>query len=165
MNRNIDYESTIQFAELGYNESNTTNSTCSWTSNDHELDLSAFQGQEIATVDPQNNSISYGISPCDNLLSCDNLKVMSYILDIQDTKCVKYLSIWQNGVISPNYNPEMKTWQFVYNNGQLCDGFENIFEVFWVCDKSEKNNAKIVDFDKTDVCSYKMIINSSFACS
>ena len=42
---------------------------------------------------------------------------MSYQFDYINGKCNNYLSIWEQGINAPKYDPITKEWQFMYSNG------------------------------------------------
>lgn len=137
---------------------------CVWNIGENMLNLTQYQGQTLTLIEDKNNSILVSISPCSNMLSCNGTKVMSYQYDLTNDKCINYLGIFEQGMIDPSYNLNEKEWQFVYTNGQKCNGFENIYTVYWRCDYNTINEAKIVSFDMIGECQYDMHINSSSAC-
>eukprot|EP01084_Bolivina_argentea_P182260 314681_1 len=142
---------------------------CLWNMGGHILNLTAFRNQTLATIDSKNSSIVVAMTPCDNLLICDDGNfveaVMAYREEFMHNTCVDYLAIWDEGLNEPRYDVSSRTWQFVYENGQKCGGFERVFQVFWKCDYQTRNTAKIVTFEQTGSCSFEMHINSSYACS
>eukprot|EP01084_Bolivina_argentea_P182262 314686_1 len=138
---------------------------CFWNIGNNILNLTAFRNQTLATIDSKNSSIVVAMTPCDNLLTCNDEKVMTYRQEWMYNTCVDYLAIWDEGLNEPRYDVSSKTWQFVYQNGQKCGGFERVFQVFWKCDYQTRNTAKIVIFEQTGSCSFEMHINSSYACS
>ena len=141
-------------------------SNCLWNVGQNVLNLTAFNDKTISMFDPKNNVTLYAISPCGDYLLCNDTKVMSGIYYKTIDNCNEYLSIWNiENVINPNYNSKLKAWQFVYDNGEKCNGFDPIFEVYWYCDLEIENDAKIVNFVNVGECTYQMMINSSYACS
>eukprot|EP01084_Bolivina_argentea_P137613 242361_1 len=145
----------------------TTNTTrgCLYHSADYTLNLTQYDGFELSKVDDTNNDLVYRLSPCANGLDCNGIKVNSNVLNIATDKCEKYLSIWKDGAVIPKYNENDKMWQFVYTNGEECDGVKSQLEIDWVCDPNNVNKAVIVFAQTMSPCSYKIIVNSSSACN
>eukprot|EP01084_Bolivina_argentea_P229092 386738_1 len=160
------------------NQSNNTNTTttttpspipggCLFHSSDskHSLNLSQYEGMTLSKVDDVDNSLVYSLSPCDNLLSCNGEKVNSFVFDITSMECVKYLSIWEENHVIPKYDENDKMWEFIYTDGQKCNGLETVMEIFWVCDPNTANKAVVVSAKSLNECSYQMYVNSSSACN
>eukprot|EP00483_Globobulimina_turgida_P009066 UN09084 len=79
--------------------------------------------------------------------------------------CTQYLSVWNDGAVKPQYDAQDKVWQFVYNNGEKCNGLQEELQVIWVCDPTKVDSAAIVKAGKTEQCSFEITVNSSTACS
>lgn len=151
-----------------YNVSTTTTTTtavpggdCFWNIGNNILNLTSYKNQTIATLETNNTDIIAAITPCENGLQCGNERVMSYEYDFVNDKCDNFLAIWEEGINEPIYDPNNREWQFIYTNGEKCDGnLENIYSVYWLCDYETNNQAKVVYFKQTGICSYEMHVNS-----
>eukprot|EP01083_Nonionella_stella_P259126 885056_1 len=165
------YDLTKEMAKLEAENITTTPSPipggCLFRSSDskHSLNLTQYEGTTLAKVDDNDNSLIYSISPCDNLLPCNNMQVNTYQFDLNKMACVKYLSIYKDGQVIPKYDETDKMWQFIYTNGQPCNGLESVLQVYWRCDPNMNNKSQIVNAQELATCNYQMIINSSFACN
>ena len=147
------------------------NSSCAWTANNgvNMLNLTSLQDSIIINADSSNTSLYFLYTPCKNSIECNDAETMAALKDFADDTCPHYLAIWEgvNGKdVNIDYDPmDGGSWQFVYTNGEKCNGFyENIFEVFWMCDRSEPQ-FKVIDSRQNGICSFQMTINSSLACS
>eukprot|EP01084_Bolivina_argentea_P045241 83281_1 len=138
---------------------------CVWKSSDgeHILNISGMAGKSLSIADDEKENIYYVYSPCSNTMRCDDIYAMAYLLDGSTFDCKKYLAIWENGIIQPNYSYELKSWQFVYTNGESCNGFENVFIVEWICDETAET-PKIIEAKETMTCNYQFRVNSTLAC-
>ena len=87
---------------------------------------------------------------------------MAYLINTKNFECNKYLAIWKNGINEPNYNKQLKSWQFVFTNGELCNGFECVFIVNWNCDQHAINPQ--INANERGQCIYQITINSTLAC-
>jgi len=171
-NGQFSYELTKEIAQLEAQNITTTPSPipiggCLYHSQDsqHMLNLTQLEGTTIAKVDDTDASLVWYLSPCDNLLSCNDMKANSAIMNVAEMKCDKYLSIWQNGEVIPKYDENDKMWQFIYTNGEQCNGLESVLQVYWMCDPNMHNKSEMVVAQTLAQCEYQMVINSSFACN
>ena len=89
---------------------------------------------------------------------------MAYIFDTRNFECQRYLAEWENGINEPNYSPSLKSWQFVFTNGEKCDGLESVFIATWVCDENAKT-PEVISSAEIEPCITEMIINSTLACN
>mmetsp|Transcript_63682 Transcript_63682/g.57330 ORF Transcript_63682/g.57330 Transcript_63682/m.57330 type:complete len:339 (-) Transcript_63682:139-1155(-) len=140
----------------------------------HKLNLENVAGQEIKYQDSNsmNDDLYYVYTPCTNTFRCDNdIFAMAYLFNISSFECNKYLAQWEDGMIEPTYSEELKTWEFVYTNGEPCNGtnskeggggLQNVFVVDWICDP-HANQPKITQAQQNG-CVYTMNINSTIAC-
>eukprot|EP01084_Bolivina_argentea_P319826 554782_1 len=139
---------------------------CIWMSSDgnHMLNISSIIGQTLSISEGNTSYLYYLYTPCTNTLKCDNnTYAMAYIFDGYRFECKKYLAVWEDGINGPNYSEELKTWQFVFTNGERCDNFENVFIIEWVCDEAAVKPS-VVKAIETITCNYQLVINSSLAC-
>ena len=141
---------------------------CSWESSDGQriLDLSQFAGNSLSAPNSENNELFYVYTPCQNTLKCGpgDLYAMAYFIDYENFLCQQYLAVWDNGINTPFYNNVLDSWQFVYQNGESCNGFEMVFIVIWNCDMVAQT-PQVVQAQRNEECSYQMVINASLACA
>eukprot|EP01084_Bolivina_argentea_P024281 45260_1 len=152
---------------MGNGTNNNSNITtgCEWTNGNNKLNLTRFEGTTLSYKDVNNSDMVWALSPCDNLGSCDGKKVNSYLFNVSTMACMQYLSIWNDGQVKPQYDAQDKIWQFVYNNGEKCNGLQEELQVNWYCDPAQHDSAVIVSATKTGQCTYEISVNSSSACS
>eukprot|EP01084_Bolivina_argentea_P319353 553920_1 len=137
---------------------------CLWNVNELTLDLTVFNNVTMSAASQTNNRLLYRYSPCANMLSCNGVKDMVDLVDIATLDCEKYLAVWNHTGQYPNYDSVDKSWQFLYTNGENCNGFESVLTVIWECDatvstyvvKTAKNIAQ---------CQDEIIIASKHACT
>eukprot|EP01084_Bolivina_argentea_P251915 422698_1 len=144
---------------------NNTVKQCQWMSNDgkHILNLMDIMGMSLVSKDTENDDLSYVYTPCSNSHLCDDTYSMAYLMNSTNFQCEKYLAVWDDGINVPQFNEQLKSWQFVYENGEPCNGFKDVFVLIWNCDSNAKIPV-IVEAVKDTECLYQMIINSTLAC-
>lgn len=163
------YELTVrtQYACVGqsYACPNVTD-VCEWYTEDgkNNLNLTALRNKTLSRVDNQNDALMYLLTPCRNHVKCGTEHVMADIVNMNTLECETYLAKWDGGKVAPSYNSKLKQWKFVYNNGETCDGEENISEIIWNCDETIKDNAEIVRVKDNGACNYQIYVNSSLVC-
>lgn len=140
---------------------------CSFETDDgeHVLDITHVAGKTLSFQNQDNFDEYFVYTPCTNTMRCkDDTIAMAYLFDNQDFQCDRYLAVWDYQSVEPSYSPSKKIWQFVYENGQKCDGLENVFVVNWVCDKYAASPKIVEAMQSGSSCVYSMSINSSLAC-
>eukprot|EP01084_Bolivina_argentea_P211365 359551_1 len=146
------------------------NNTCAWRSEigDNILNLTTVSKDVIVGQDASNISLIFLYTPCNNDLACGATKAMAILEDFETNSCNKYLALWE-GVhgadMNVNYDKANNgSWQFVFTNGEKCDDYESIFEVYWFCDRNVIP-FRLISSTATGICSSQMVITSYLACS
>ena len=65
--------------------------------------------------------------------------------------------------MNANYDKDSKSWQFIYLNGDKCDGFESVLEVIWKCDQ-DVAKYDVISAANLAQCQDEIIIASRYAC-
>merc|ERR1712129_413224 len=107
----------------------------------NKLDLSSFANGTIVGQSDSDSNLFFRYSPCRNAFKCATTADMIDLYDITSETCDRTLAIW-NGDGDVNYNEKEKSWEFVYTDGESCDGFASITTVLWTCN--------------TDIASFKV---------
>eukprot|EP01084_Bolivina_argentea_P003224 6025_1 len=152
--------SMIQYAVLDYNG---TDNICSWNANNGKnvLDLSDLYGQSIWG---SNNQYYYRYTPCTNMLTCNGTNEMvAKLYEHNNLACSSYIAIWDNYTTKVDYDNGNKTWQFVYRNGEKCNGAETLTTLIWKCNGDiSKYKMTVTNISQ---CQYEIVIESNYACN
>lgn len=129
------------------------------------LNLTSWIGQTInvSTTNPiYKNQIFYEYSPCNNGVKLENgtmvmARKMNKISD-EDLPLTSWSNLTAN---TPYFDESTFLWQFVYTNGDKCNGcLGNVFFIYWSC-------AAYFDVSKADEiapCVFELFIQSELAC-
>jgi len=139
-------------------------SECVWHSASNSLNLTAYNNVSLAKVGDDNSAMLYSLSPCNNSINCNGKYVNSELFDLNNMKCDQYLSMWEGGSTIPKYDATDKIWQFIYFNGQQCNGLDSTLEVYWACDPKQVK-PEIVSARQLAECAHAIHINASSACN
>ena len=148
---------------------------CIWKSPNgtNTIDLKPFQNETIIGASDTDDHVFYRYSPCRNGLSCkggSDGKHMNHMVDtfdIVNMQCSHnlYLAQWQASSLSNvHYDAKDKKWQFIYTNGQMCNGFKPVTTIIWSCNPST-SSATIIKARETALCQHVVEIESSVACT
>eukprot|EP01084_Bolivina_argentea_P093899 168830_1 len=159
----------IQYALLERNNvsDNNTCYVCSWTANSglNTLDLTYFSNITITKTSGSNENIFYRYTPCCNTLSCNTKNEMVDLFNSKNDVCDRYLAIWNNTAqVQVFYDINSKSWEFVYTNGEKCNGFESLLNIIWKCNPNiQSYNVTVANNVAT--CQHQIVIDSNFACN
>ena len=139
---------------------------CIFSTNDgqHTLDLSLLKSRLIDKASDDDNTLQYLYTPCTNNVNayCEGISNMVEIANLTSLSCYKYLARWDNRIL-PIYNDNPSQWIFTYQNGELCQGLNEVLRIIWNCDE-EAGEAQVTSATRESECIYKMEISSKYAC-
>eukprot|EP01084_Bolivina_argentea_P182039 314343_1 len=165
---NYEYNIRTKWACPGENTTTTSIPVedCKWNANNGEniLDLSSFDNYTVVAQMDSSAQLSYLYSPCRNELSCNNTMNMIQLNNVLSLGCKQYLAIWETTQHTVNYNSVDKSWQFIYTNGEKCNGFQSIMTIIWTCDETV-DHYKVVKADTIAPCQNILEIKSKNACT
>jgi len=152
-----------------FTSGNSNDDECAWTLDDGtKLDLSALNVKYAAQA--ANGFMLNALTPCRNGIiegmNCENTRSM-VSWNPNGENCLRPLAVWEDKVVQPTYDSELKQWEFVYNNGEICDGKSSTLKLFYVCDTElGESSMGIMDFRKKDgeTCTYQMHVHTPYAC-
>eukprot|EP00486_Rosalina_sp_Unknown_P010019 CAMPEP_0201582458 /NCGR_PEP_ID=MMETSP0190_2-20130828/85495_1 /ASSEMBLY_ACC=CAM_ASM_000263 /TAXON_ID=37353 /ORGANISM="Rosalina sp." /LENGTH=259 /DNA_ID=CAMNT_0048022411 /DNA_START=8 /DNA_END=787 /DNA_ORIENTATION=+ len=140
-------------------------SQCSWTVGGQTLDLSCVSGQTINSKDDTGHVFLYTVCS-DGAGACDggNQLMCKQTLPSDTSLCYE-IGRW-NAQESPTYDADTKTFEFQYNNGDVCQQQVRNFVPQFICDESINGlSAGDVYEPGFGGCSYYLPIRTKYACA